>query len=189
MGETATIYLVRHAQADDAGDDPGLSASGVVQARALATKLRTRGVALILHSPRRRAVETAEIIVESVQDIEIRALDLLDDRTPYPSAANRSGYSERFLQWVEGVAEPERDVDGVVIGSALDELVEIARARAHRGATVAVTHNFVIGGMLPRIIDAPVRTWTRFDSANAGVSRIECGDAGMRLVSFNEPLD
>jgi broad specificity phosphatase PhoE len=85
------------------------------------------------------------------------------------------------LQWLEQVPEAERDPDGIAIEAALRELTEIARAR---GAIIAVTHNFVIGAMVQGVLQSPPPLWTRFNSDNAGVTRIDCSEH-LVLRSFN----
>ena len=59
------IWLVRHADAYDGGEDepdPGLSAIGREQASRLAERLRRRPPVAIYSSPARRALETARAI-------------------------------------------------------------------------------------------------------------------------------
>lgn len=188
MPDSATIHLVRHAEAEDDGEDARLTAFGEDQARALAKRFEGREVALIVHSPRRRGVETAAALATAFPGIECSASDLLDDRTPVPSDARRAEYSDRFLEWANGVPERERDPDGLVIGSALNELFVLARERADVGAIIAVTHNFVIGGMIQQVLEAPTALWTKFDSGNAAVTTIEWAQGRMKLVSFNETV-
>ncbi len=56
------LYLVRHGEAEFGTDDPGLSVRGVEQAVKSAAFAGENGVrpARIIHSPKRRAKETAE---------------------------------------------------------------------------------------------------------------------------------
>ncbi|MBA3339894.1 MAG: histidine phosphatase family protein [Geodermatophilaceae bacterium] len=57
------LYLVRHGEAGgEDSADPGLSERGREQARMLGARLRCCRGAGVLHSPRRRAAETAAIL-------------------------------------------------------------------------------------------------------------------------------
>ena len=182
MRTAATIFLVRHAEAlggDE--DDPDLSPAGEEQARQLAERFTGIDVGAILHSPRRRAASTAFAIHRASPGAELIATDLLNDRTPVPSSEHREGHTDRLLQWLEQVPEAERDPDGVAIEAALRELTEVARAR---GTIVAVTHNFVIGAMVQDVLQGAPPLWTKFNSDNAGVTRIDCSDQ-LTLRSFN----
>jgi broad specificity phosphatase PhoE len=180
--KAATIFLVRHAEALSAEeDDPELSPAGEEQARQLAERFVGLDVAAILHSPRRRAASTASAIHRASSGAELIASDLLNDRTPVPSGERQEGYTDRLLQWLEQVPEAERDPNGAAIAAALRDLTEIARAR---GAIIAVTHNFVIGAMVQGVLQSPPPLWTRFNSDNAGVTRIDCSEQ-LVLHSFN----
>jgi probable phosphoglycerate mutase len=182
MLNAATIFLVRHAEARGADeDDPELSEAGKVQAGRLAESFSEVALSAILHSPRRRAFSTAAAIHRASPGADIFASDLLSDRTPMPSSERREGYTARLLQWLEQVPEAERDPDGVAIEAALQDLTKIARAR---GPIVAVTHNFVIGAMVQVVLQSAPPLWTRFNSDNAGVTRIDCSDR-LELRSFN----
>jgi len=65
------LYLIRHAIAEDGADDFArpLSPKGVKRFQAVAAALETAGVRfdLLLHSPKVRAVHTAELLEDLVQ--------------------------------------------------------------------------------------------------------------------------
>lgn len=71
MSDHTRLYLLRHAEAVAAEDDPArpLSEQGRDQVRAIATFIRERGgiaVERVWHSPLIRAVETAEIFCDKL---------------------------------------------------------------------------------------------------------------------------
>ena len=71
MSDHTRLYLLRHAEAVAAEDDPArpLSEHGRDQVRAIATFIRERGgiaVERVWHSPLIRAVETAEIFCDQL---------------------------------------------------------------------------------------------------------------------------
>lgn len=185
---SAELYLVRHAEAlGDDQADPGLSAHGRDQARSLGLRLYGMRVAGILHSPRRRAVETAAILSQAQPDVAVLPSDLLDDRTPVPSPRRREVYPQRFHPWFDQVPTAERDVDGVHLSDALRQLGAGAVEGADNGALVLITHAFVIGWFVRTILDAPEWRWLRLQPANAGLTVLRWEPDGEgALVSFND---
>jgi broad specificity phosphatase PhoE len=177
------ILLVRHGEAaDDESTDPGLSPRGREQVAALTDRLAREDATVVRHGPRRRARESAEIIGSGLHT-ECRATELLDDRTPVPSAANRGSYSERALEWLEGVPEAERDVDGMTLARAWQRLC----ADAGPDPVVLVTHAFVIAQFVCLAVDAGAASWMRLPVANASLTIIDTdATRDPRLRVFNE---
>jgi serine/threonine-protein phosphatase PGAM5 len=186
------LYLIRHGEASEtdtpAGcvNGPGLSDTGRRQTRALAARLTGRTFAAVLHSPSRRAAETAEILGRALSGVPVRSSDLLTDRTPVPSDARRSDYPERHLAWLDQTAEDEKDRDGLALSEAVDRLSSAALATAAVGPVVLVTHAFVIGWFVRTALDAPTWRWMGLNSANTGVTIIRYGPTGPTLLSFND---
>jgi probable phosphoglycerate mutase len=58
-----------------------------------------------------RAAQTADVIAGYLQHIPRHACALVTDRTPVPSAAQRSAYPRRYLPWLDHVPTDERDED------------------------------------------------------------------------------
>lgn len=85
------VHLVRHGEVDNPqgvyyGRLPGfhLSANGRQQAGAAAVTLRAYPIAALFSSPLERALETAQIIAQGLEDIPIQASDLLlEVHSPY----------------------------------------------------------------------------------------------------------
>jgi broad specificity phosphatase PhoE len=73
-GDSPIVWLARHAESEwnKAGivqgqaNAPGLTEAGVVQARALATRMAGRGAEVVVTSDLLRAVETARVIAETL---------------------------------------------------------------------------------------------------------------------------
>ena len=66
--QPATVILVRHAEKEaEPKDDPPLSAAGRERVRALWGAVREAGVSLIYSTPRRRNLETAQPIADSLR--------------------------------------------------------------------------------------------------------------------------
>lgn len=182
------LYLVRHAEA--AGDDdadPGLSPRGLRQARLLGPRLAGAKAAALLHSPRRRAAQTAAIVAQSLPDIPVRASDLLDDRTPVPSSLRRGEYPQRYLSWLDQVPPAEQDIDAVELSRAAGELAGEAVRRAEDGPLILVTHAFVIGWFVRAALDAPTWRWLGLHPTNTSLTVIRYrADGNSTLVTFND---
>jgi probable phosphoglycerate mutase len=182
------IYLVRHAEAGGHHtSDPALSRRGVDQARAMGDRLAGAIIGPLLHSPRRRAQQTAAIMAGSLPGVPVSVSDLIDDRTPIPSESQRDAYPRRFLPWLDATCPDEADVDGVALTRAVDVLAERAVAEAERGPLVLVTHAFVIGWFVRSALDAPAWRWLGLQPANASLTvvRYDADRTGM-LVRFND---
>lgn len=83
------IYLIRHGETTGdiedryGGDyDDHLTDKGRQQARELAEKLKDKKIQIIFHSPRIRAIETAEI-VNKILNIKIEVIDAFRERNKY----------------------------------------------------------------------------------------------------------
>lgn len=178
------LYLVRHGEA--AGDelqDPGLSDRGRGQVHALVRRLRSRPLTEIWHGPRRRTTETAELVAAGLGVARCEPTDLLDDRTPVPSAARRGDYPAHRAPWFATVPLDERDEDGASLSTAWQEL----SARTKGTETLLVTHAFVAAWFVKEVLDAPAAAWMRLTVANTGLTIIGWDSDGQaRLEAFNE---
>ena len=103
------IYLIRHGQTTGdiedryGGDyDDHLTEGGRNQARDLASKLEGLGIEVIFHSPRFRAIETAEICANHL-DLNTRVVEDLRERNNYGVLTGmiKSEAKERFPDEVE----------------------------------------------------------------------------------------
>ncbi len=84
---TTTVYLVRHAEKQDDGDDPSLTSEGQARARALATRLKDARIQQIFATDTRRTQQTAaplakklklRVQVVSAEDTDAMAGRILD---------------------------------------------------------------------------------------------------------------
>jgi serine/threonine-protein phosphatase PGAM5 len=181
------LYLVRHGQQDPGSrhaPDGGLSQLGREQAHRLGRRLGTVPFSTIHHSPLTRAVQTAEIVADQLPHVPRHHCDFVADRTPTPSAGQRSRYPDRWFAWLDEVPAAERDEDAVALQSAVK----------HFGATgeedryeLLVTHNFVIGWFVRHVLDAPVWRWIGLNQANCAITIVQWeSDRPPTLVSFND---
>jgi broad specificity phosphatase PhoE len=179
---TTTLHLVRHGETsgEDAAD-PGLSALGRRQAYAVARRLAPRHVDVLVHSPKRRARETAEIIADRLGAVAAEPDDHADDRTPCDRPLHRA--PERYAPFLEQVPVEERDPDGQRLDAAFDHFGALATGDR---TLIDVTHAFVIGWFVRRALDAPTWRWLGLNHLNGAVTTIALTPNGSHLIAFND---
>jgi serine/threonine-protein phosphatase PGAM5 len=181
------LYLVRHGEQDPASGhaaDGGLSPLGREQADRLGRRLRAVPFSTIHHSPLPRAVQTADVVAGHLPQVPRHDCAFVSDRTPVPSAGQRGRYPDRWLGWLDGVADGERDEDAVALRGAV----------AHFGVTgekdrqeLLITHNFVIGWFVRHVLDAPEWRWIGLNQANCAITVVQWdSDRPPTLASFND---
>ena len=181
------LYLVRHGEQDPASEhapDGGLSRLGREQADRLGRRLRAVPFSAVHHSPLARATQTADIIAGHLSKVPRHSCDLVADRTPVPSPAQRGRYPDRWHAWLDGVPDDERDEDALALQAAV----------AHFGVAgdtdryeLLITHNFVIGWFVRHVLDAPEWRWIGLNQANCAITVVQWdSDRPPVLVSFND---
>lgn len=143
------LYLVRHGEQDHAAGhaaDGGLSDLGRQQAHSIGQRLRDVPFSTIHHSPLVRAAQTADVIVGSLPHVPRHPCDLVADRTPVPSEAQRSKYPPRLLPWLDDVPAAERDDDAACLQATVAHFGTTGEQDRHE---LLITHNFVIGWFVP----------------------------------------
>jgi len=175
----STIILIRHAQA--AGQetaDPPLNATGRRQASLLAARLENTRADAILHGPRRRARQTAELLGESLDSL-VQPTIFLDDRTPHPSPERVGDYPPHRMGFLDATPVDERDIDGADIAAAWRQLTELSSDQV----TIAITHAFVIGSFVNHALGAPADAWLRLPIANASITELQSRPGGEWAVA------
>lgn len=171
---STTLYLVRHGEASGDGADPALSTTGRDQAIAIGGRLLTEQLdpapLSVLHSSRRRAVQTARVIADPL-GVGIGHSDDLEDRTPV--ARDLSTVPERYHDFLSTVLEPERDPDGERLDAALASLGAIGSSDR---TIVAVTHAFVVAWFVRAALGAPPWRWISLPIDNASLTVIRWSD-------------
>lgn len=177
-----TLVLVRHGEASSSDSvDPGLSEIGRRQAEAVARRLAALRIDGLVHSVKRRAQETAEIIGARLPHVPRVPSEHADDRTPMP--VDRFSVPDRYWAFLSHVPVAERDRDGHQLDAAVDHLGAVG---AVDRCVVVVTHAFVIGWFVRRALDAPPWRWLGLNHLNGAMTTIEYTSDGSRLVAFND---
>ena len=182
------LYLVRHGarQHPPAGGDPdpGLSPLGKQQARLLGPRLADVPFDVLLHSPLRRATQTAQILSGYLPGVPVRPSGLLRDRTAGPAGDQDGTLPEQYRAFLDKVPPDERDPGAQHLNAAVDQLMTTGSSDR---CELLVTHNYVIGWFVRHALDAP---WWRFIGlyqVNCSLTIIEASaGAPPVLVSFND---
>lgn len=196
FGMGILIGLVRHGSHDDLGTwlsgrtrDVALNAAGREETAALARRLAGRGVVGITASPRRRTVETADILGAGLNLTPVLAPDL--DEIDFGRWSGR-----RFAD-LDG--EADWDCWNAARGTAPTpggETMAAAVARAMRhidhlagqggGPVLCVSHCDVIRGVVAHVLGLPLDNLLRFEIAPASVSWLMAhGQGAGHVIAVN----
>ena len=201
------LILVRHGETYwnhekrvQGGDaDIELNETGLAQARKVAAFLKNEPVTAVLSSPLQRAKATAEIIAdhhrlplqvaEGLREIRVGELDGMT------LSSLTTTFSQFLLKWWQDRAGTELP-DGESFAQlqdrawkVVDGLLDGQDTRPGQGqekAVVVVSHYFVILAIVLKALDLPADSFTRFKVDLTGVSVLEFGELGTRLVTFND---
>jgi len=197
MAASTTIWLIRHGLTDGADDrccgryDVRLSADGIRQAKAIATRLARESIANVYSSHLSRAVETARIVVEP-HGLPFRTLDELAEMNfgdleglRYEEIQQR--YPDIFHSWMTRPTET-RFPNGesftqmkARVLRALDLLLY-----RHRNQSIAIiTHAGVIRLMLAQALCIPDNQIFRLEQGYGAINRIEYFDHGPVVQLMN----
>ena len=194
------LILIRHGETHwnrerrvQGGDsDIELNEAGLNQAKKLAAFLGKENIAIIVSSPMRRAVATAEAIasrhglkveinngLKELNVGKLEGLSLSNLTTPF---------SQFLLQWGDG-ANLARLPDGeslVELQQRAWKVIEPLLLDYKDGALVIVSHYFVTLTIVLKALDLPLDNFTKFKVDLGGVSILEVENHGTRLVLFND---
>ena len=194
------VLLLRHveSEANRAGVGLGRTDSpptplGLRQLEATAGALADEQIARVLTSPLQRAGRLAEAIaaahgvqverVEALIEMDVGQLEGLD----WSVARERYG---DFLRGWRGANSAQLRMPG---GESLADVLERARpvlddllAADTDGASVMVSHNFVVKALLTNALGLPIEEWRRIDIGLASISAVRSGDGHPIVERLNE---
>jgi probable phosphoglycerate mutase len=186
MTASTTLYLVRHGEAAGGGDEleAGLSPCGEADAALLGRRLAGLRFDAIRHSPLRRAGATAAIVATHLPGVPVAVSESLTDLTPVPRLGQEDTVPEAYRWFPATVPAEERDPGGTRLDAAFAALT--ATGEADR-AELLITHNFVIGWFVRRVMQAPEWRWMGLNQRNCALTVIKLSPpAPAALVSFND---
>jgi len=187
-GET---YWNRERRIQGGGSDTELSEVGLKQARIVTSFLKGENVAAIISSPLKRALDTAKAIAGQHQlPVEVEA-GLREIEVGELEGLSLSDLTTTFSQYLLGNWQ-EVGSQRLPGGESFVELqqrswacIEGLLAEHKDGTVVIVSHYFVIIAIIFRALGFPLDYLTKFRIDTGGVSILEFGERGTRLVAFN----
>ena len=201
LGTPTTMYLLRHGVTQSTvekrfcglrGADPELTPAGVEQARAAATALRSRGIAVVVSSPLRRARQTAEEVAVALGlpvEVEERIVECaFGDWDGHTLDEVQDRWPDEARTWLADLSaappggESFVDVHRRVVAAREDLVTRCA------GRTVlVVSHVTPIKMMLVDALAAPLPTTQRMELAPASLAELHWYPGGMAsLRRFND---
>ena len=190
-GET---YWNEERRVQGGGSDIELNKAGIGQANKLASFLKNENVAAIVSSPLKRAIKTAEAIARHHQlpvELDDGLKELGVGELEGLLAANLGTTFSKFLmRWWQGEKLEERLPGGeslVELQQRSWAVVERLLAKHNDGTLVTVSHYFVILTIILKALDLPLASFIKFKLDPGGISMLEFGDYGTRLIAFNDP--
>jgi broad specificity phosphatase PhoE len=188
----AIVHLARHGTHAEVGgvlsgrSEIGLNDAGRREAAWLADRLAQAPIGEIRSSPRRRTMETAEIVAagHGLRVIPCEALDEIDFGvwTGRAFAALEGDPAWRSWNEARGTARvPEGETMAEAIARAWPAL-----AYEGPGELLCVTHCDVIRGLVSRLIGLPIDRMLGFDCDPASLTTVSLYGGSGRLVSLNE---
>lgn len=185
MGENTRIWIIRHGEPSQETRgrcyghlDVELSGEGRKQMQSVADRLSNEPISAIYSSPRRRALESAAMLAESLHaaialEERLREIDFgVFEGRLYEEIAQE--YPETYSQWMEHPAETQfpNGESFVQMKARVIEAAHELYAR-HRGETIAVVSH---GGVNRILLAAALGV------ANADIFRIAQRYAAMNLL-------
>ena len=194
-----TYYLARHGQTvwntlgqtQGHGNSP-LTELGKQQARDLAEALKEYPIDVIYCSDLGRAVETAEIIGDTL-NLEIHPTESLREMgfgiwEGMPLREIEKIYPETFKMWRN---EPEKvHIEGgetlQMIKERQDKLIEDLNKKYHNKHILLVSHSVTVRVMLLSFLDSHVRNIYRIKQDNTALNIVEYRKYGPVIIKMND---
>jgi len=194
MGQTAEgaeLWLVRHGETEwsAAGKhtsvtDLPLTEAGEQQARGLASILAGLAPALVLSSPRRRAVDTARLaglaVDEITEDLAEWNYGAYEGRTTHEIRDDRPGWSI----WTDG---PDGGETGEEVSDRADRVLKRAEQALGDGPVVLVGHGHFSRALGVRWIGQPIAAGAHLLLSTAALSVLGAQYGVRAIVRWNLP--
>jgi 2,3-bisphosphoglycerate-dependent phosphoglycerate mutase len=188
------LLLIRHAlpvRIEDAqgAADPPLAELGVRQSEALAAAVADEGIDVLLCSPMRRALQTAEPVAATLG----LACTVVDGLAEYDRSSNwyipieelRAAGDPRWKDYLEDHWGTDTGIDPDGFRAGVVRTVEEVVATNRSRKVAAVAHGGVINAWTAHVLRTPMPGV--FEPAYTSISRFLCAGGGERMVkSLNE---
>ena len=193
------LILVRHGEThwnkerriQGGSSDIELNDTGLRQAQRLASFLKNENIAAIVSSPLKRAMATAKAIANHHHlpvevDDELKELEVGELEGLGVSNLNTT-FSQFLMQWWQDAGQ-EKLPKGESFADVQQrswKIVERLLAEHKDETVVVVSHYFVTLTIIFKALAFPLEYLTKLRLDPGGVSILEFGDYGTRLVTFN----
>jgi probable phosphoglycerate mutase len=187
-GET---YWNQQRRVQGGASDVELNEIGLKQATKLVTFLKDEDIDVVISSPLKRALVTAQIVAkqhqlpvevhEGLKEINVGELEGL------ALSSLSVTFSQLLMQWWRG--RSERLPGGESFAEFQDRCwgaVEPLLVKYENGAAAIISHYFVTLAIIFRALDLPLEYLPKFRVDLGGVSILELEDYGARLLRFND---
>jgi ribonuclease H / adenosylcobalamin/alpha-ribazole phosphatase len=187
-----TPHTVEKRLSGSGGDDPGLTSTGLAQARAAASYLSTIGaVDAVVSSPMRRAQETAAVVAESL-GLAVTVSEgwreiSFGDWDGYTFAEVQQKWPDAITEWLASTAVAPPGGESFDLGARRARSARDRVLSAYPGRTVVVvTHVTPIKLMVRSVLQAPMASMYRMELSPASLTEIHWYADGLAsLRSFN----
>ena len=193
------LILVRHGEThwnkerriQGGSSDIELNDTGLRQAQRLASFLKNENIAAIVSSPLKRAMATAKAIANHHHlpvevDDELKELEVGELEGLGVSNLNTT-FSQFLMQWWQDAGQEKlpKGESFVEVQQRSWKTVERLLAEHKNETVVVVSHYFVTLTIIFKALAFPLEYLTKLKLDPGGVSILEFGDYGARLVAFN----
>ena len=141
-----TIYLVRHGDMVKKIGDPPLNSLGKEEAAKTGKYFLDKNIDLILSSPQKRALQTAEIIQKTLKTPPLKVNDILKERINFGDVKNQT-YPEFLEMWQKSSVERDwilpNGESSISAGRRMESVIPILALGAFRNIILA-THGGII---------------------------------------------
>ena len=163
-----TFYLIRHGQKEYLNGDPALTSLGQKQAEFTAAYLKGIPFKKIIASPRKRTVQTAEIIAQYT-GIPVITDDRLRERMDWGEVPGET-FDVFLAEWEKTDKDrnyvPTHGDSSKNAGERVRQVIEEVAREVTEGNVLIVTHGGVIGDFLRNIFsdaELPLKTGENID--------------------------
>ncbi|MBN2187475.1 MAG: histidine phosphatase family protein [Dehalococcoidia bacterium] len=193
------LILVRHGEThwnkerriQGGSSDIELNDTGLRQAQRLASFLKNENIAAIISSPLKRAMATAKAIANHHQlpveiDDELREIEV-GELEGFGVSNLTTTFSQFLMQWWQDAGKEKlpKGESFVDVQQRSWKIVERLLAEHNNETVAVVSHYFVTLTIIFKALDLPLKYITKLRLDTGGVSILEFGGYGTRLVAFN----
>jgi broad specificity phosphatase PhoE len=183
----ARVFLIRHGRPAQvwggAGSDPGLSETGIEQAKAAAGKLVTLGALEVVSSPMRRCLETAAPYA-ALRDLSPTIEPRVSEIVAAEGVADRAAWLQERFPWRDRSKHRSWSTLEPRLKRWRDEMLDFIRGI---GEDTAIFTHFIGINVIAGAAQGVEQTIV-FTPDHASITEIEVNHGVLRLVALGESM-